>query len=82
MKDQAREPLKKQDPFFTNPSAKMKLKARNLFSFLLSILCNIKGPAHSKNENLYFLAPAQTKRMKPILVSCETWSWHWASGPV
>ena len=27
--------------------------------------------AHSKNENLYFLAPAQTKRMQPILVSCE-----------
>ena len=30
-----------------------------------------KGPAHSKNENLYFLAPAQTKRKQPILVSCE-----------
>ena len=29
-----------------------------------------KGPAHSKN-NLYFLAPAQTKRMQPILESCE-----------
>ena len=32
---------------------------------------HVKGPAHSKNENLYFLAPAQTKRMQPILVSCE-----------
>ena len=31
----------------------------------------IKGPAHSRNENLYFLDPAQTKRMQPILVSCE-----------
>ena len=30
-----------------------------------------KEPTHSKNENLYFLAPAQTKRMQPILVSCE-----------
>ena len=35
------------------------------------IYCNIKGPAHGKNENLYFLAPAQTKPMKPILMSCE-----------
>ena len=33
----------------------------------------LEGPAHSKNENLYFfLAPAQTKRMQPILVSCES----------
>ena len=31
----------------------------------------LKGPAHSKNENLYYLALAQTKRMQPILVSCE-----------
>ena len=31
----------------------------------------LKGPAHSKNENLYFLVPAQTKRMQPIFVSCE-----------
>ena len=31
----------------------------------------VKGPVHSKNENLYFLASAQTKRMQPILVSCE-----------
>ena len=27
---------------------------------------NLKGPKHSKNENFYFLAPAQTKRMQPI----------------
>ena len=31
----------------------------------------LKGPAHSKNENLYFLAPAQRNRMPPSLVSCE-----------
>ena len=31
----------------------------------------LKGPAHSKKENLYFLASAQTKRMQPILVSCK-----------
>ena len=31
----------------------------------------LKGPAHSKNENIHFLAPAQTKRMQPILVSWE-----------
>ena len=31
----------------------------------------LKGPAQSKNENLYFLAPAQTKLMQQILVSCE-----------
>ena len=31
--------------------------------------CPLKGPAHSKNENLYFLVPAKTKRMQPILVS-------------
>ena len=31
----------------------------------------LKGPAHSQNEDLHFLAPAQTKRMQPILVSCE-----------
>jgi len=31
----------------------------------------LKGPAHRKNENLYFSAPAQTKRLQPILVSCE-----------
>ena len=42
----------------------------NSYSFLLCLLC-LKGPAHSKNENFYFLAPAQTKRMQPILVSCE-----------
>ena len=30
-----------------------------------------KGPAHSKNKNLYFSASAQTKRIQPILVSCE-----------
>ena len=29
----------------------------------------LQGPAHSKNENLYFLAPAQTKRMQPV--SCK-----------
>ena len=33
---------------------------------------SFKGPAHSKNENLYFLVPAQTKRMQPILVLCMT----------
>ena len=27
----------------------------------------LKGPAHSKNDFFYFLAPAQTKRMQPIL---------------
>ena len=31
----------------------------------------LKGLAHSKNENLYFLALAQTKRMQPFLVSSE-----------
>ena len=31
----------------------------------------LKGPANRKNENLYFSAPAQTKRLQPILVSCE-----------
>ena len=31
----------------------------------------LKGPAHSKNENFYFLAPAQTNRMQPILVSYQ-----------
>ena len=31
----------------------------------------LKGPEHSKNENLYFLAPAQTKWIQPILVSCK-----------
>ena len=30
-----------------------------------------KGPENSKNENLYFLAPAQRNRMQPILVSGE-----------
>ena len=34
-------------------------------------IMDIKGSAHSKNENLYFLAPAQTKRMQPILLTCE-----------
>ena len=34
--------------------------------------CPLKGPAHSKNEYLYFSVPAQTKRMHQILVSCET----------
>ena len=29
----------------------------------------LKGHAHSKNENLYFLAPAQTKLMQPFLES-------------
>ena len=33
--------------------------------------CDIKGPAQSKNKNVYFLAPAQTKGMQPILVACE-----------
>ena len=27
----------------------------------------LKGPAHSKNENLYVLVPALTKRMHPII---------------
>ena len=36
---------------------------------------NVKGPAHSKNENLYFLVPAQTQQMQPILVSCEAPFW-------
>ena len=31
----------------------------------------VKGPVHKKNENLYFLAPAQTKLMQPILVPYE-----------
>ena len=31
----------------------------------------LKGPVHSKSENLYLLAPAQTKLMQPILASCE-----------
>ena len=35
------------------------------------IVSRLKGLEHSKNANLYFLAPAQTKRMQPILVSCE-----------
>ena len=30
-----------------------------------------KMPAHSKNEILYYLAPAQRNCMQPILVSCE-----------
>ena len=38
---------------------------------LLATINHLKGPAHSKNENLYFLALAQTKRMQPILVPCE-----------
>ena len=37
-------------------------------NYALSVT-ELKGPAHSKNENIYFLAPAQTKRMQPILVS-------------
>ena len=38
-----------------------------------SILVNsfLKGPAHRKNEDLYFLAPAQTKLMQPISMSCQ-----------
>ena len=28
-------------------------------------------PVHRKNENSYFLVPAQIKRMHTILVSCE-----------
>ena len=40
-----------------------------------AILYYLKGPADSKNENLYFLAPAQTKRMQPTLVSCEALFW-------
>ena len=28
-----------------------------------------KGPEHGKDENLYFLAPTQTKLMQPISVS-------------
>ena len=31
----------------------------------------LKGPAHRKNENLHFTAPAQTKLMQPFLVPCE-----------
>ena len=45
----------------------------------------LKGPAHRKNSNLYFLSPAQTKRMQPILVSCEAPFWsnlQKNSGPV
>ena len=50
----------------------------------------LKGPAHSKNENLYFLASAQTKRMQQIVkeqFSKKHWSSgghdpHWSSGPV
>ena len=30
-----------------------------------------KGPEHGKDENLYFLAPTQTKLMQPISVSRE-----------
>ena len=41
------------------------------FPLTCQYLLNLKGPAHSKNENLYFLAPALTKRTLPILVSCE-----------
>ena len=43
---------------------------------------NVKGPASSKKENLHFLAPAQTKRMQPILVSCRLGAIskiHWSS---
>ena len=29
----------------------------------------LKGHVHSKDENLYFLVPAQSKRMQPISVS-------------
>ena len=35
------------------------------------IYAYLKGPTNSKNGHLYFLAPAQTILMKPILVSCE-----------
>ena len=38
---------------------------------LLEITHFLQSPAHSKNENLYFLATAQTKPMQPILVSCK-----------
>ena len=31
----------------------------------------LRNPRHSKNENLYFFAPAQRNWMQPILVSCE-----------
>ena len=40
-------------------------------SLLQVIIQLLKGPAHSKNENGYFSVLAQTKRMQPILVSCE-----------
>ena len=35
------------------------------------IYAYLKGPTNSKNGHLYFLAPAQTKRMQPNAVSCE-----------
>ena len=31
-----------------------------------SPILTLKGPAHSKDENFYILAPAQTKRMQPF----------------
>ena len=49
------------------------------------LLSLVKGPEYSKNENLYFLAPAQTKQMQPILVSCEApfrSNLHKIAGPV
>ena len=42
------------------------------FSLHIKLKMQLKGPAHSQNENFYFLAPAQSKRMQPILVSSET----------
>ena len=50
----------------------MLLKAKTLpFGRMDIETKELKGPAHSKNENLYFLAPVQTKRMQPILLSCK-----------
>ena len=40
-------------------------------SYLLLNFPFLKGPLHSKNENLYCFAPAQTKLMQPTLVACE-----------
>ena len=37
-----------------------------IYTYNLIVLTQLKGPPHSKNENLYALAPAQTKRMQPI----------------
>ena len=37
-----------------------------IYTYNLIVLTQLKGPAHSKNENIYALAPAQTKRKQPI----------------